>query len=543
MTTIVQASQLIYSRVEPAYSAQRKGGFQTVYKTPLITAAEVEAIERRVQSFMPLNVTQVRYQYFPLDSGAVVLTHSCRIESHRAITDAEGRTGAFIAHCLILSPAEFAKVDHNPFALIGCFSFIQDPVTMVQSFGQATGLAPAVAITVAAAFPPIDLPWTGNEAEKLVMLAEAAPTLRKEGQSVQILGETPEVLATLALLFQLMRRQTRLLCSFDVSVEQATVKPGDYWAIGRPQRQARIAYYIHAAQRCVIEAIEQPLPTADLYLAWLKHALATQPLALVSTKAPLMQTLAKSFTDQTPPVANEVDPIVYAEFATMHQAYITQRLQIAFRQFVRPELATTLTRHVLNRWAPTDNLPIAVRQQLDPKLAADLILTWIEENKPQLDDKAWSQLQLLAQQAVNLPLLYLASTLRKKTDHKVQQETLAQLDREMFQRLLPWLLDPVAPADLVASAHLPLLLDDNRLTQMTNEQTVDLIESVVQIDGVRQLDALAPYVSRLEQKGLPQAEKIVSKWADTSTQFQNALVKRREQLGSPSFFNWILRRG
>ena len=111
MTIAVQAHQLIYTRVEPAYSAQRKGGFQTVYQTPMLTAAEVVAIENRVQSFTPLTNGQVRYQYFPLDNGALALTHSCKITSHRAITDAEGRTGAFLAHCLIFSPEEFAKVN------------------------------------------------------------------------------------------------------------------------------------------------------------------------------------------------------------------------------------------------------------------------------------------------------------------------------------------------------------------------------------------------------------------------------------------------
>ncbi len=536
MTIAVQAHQLIYTRVEPAYSAQRKGGFQTVYQTPMLTAAEVVAIENRVQSFTPLTNGQVRYQYFPLDNGALALTHSCKITSHRAITDAEGRTGAFLAHCLIFSPEEFAKVEDNPFAIISAFAFIQDPVTMVETFGQATGIAPPVAVTVETAFPAVDLQWTGPEVEKLVMLAEAAPGLRKEVQSVQILGEPAEALATLNLLFRLIRRRTRLLCSFDLSTEQATIKPGAYWAIGRPQRQTQMTYHVHAPQHRVTEAIEQPFPTADLYLAWLKQALATQPLATVSTKAPLAQALAATFTDQAPPVATDVDPALYAEFVTLHQAYITQRLQTAFGQVVRPEIATTLTRHALDHWPLADNLVLAARQHLDAQRAAELLLAWVEESKPPLDDKAWVQLQDVAQQAANLPLLYLAATLRKKVDRQIQQATLSRLDRAMFQRLLPWLLAPIAPADLVNPAHLLLLLDDSRLAQMSSEQTVELIVAVVQATGMQHLDRLTGYINRLANKELNRLEKQLKQAADSAAPLQQLIQVRRQELAPEQSF-------
>jgi hypothetical protein len=287
----------------------------------------------------------------------------------------------------------------------------------------------------------------------------------------------------------------------------------------------------------VTEQIDQALPTTDLYLSWLKQALATQSFDLVSTKAPLIQKIAEAFIDQAFPLAKDLDSDVYAEFATVHQDYISQRLQTTFGQFVRPEMATTLTRHALDRWSLADNLQIAAQQQLDAHNAADLILAWIEEAKPQLNDKEWSQLQDLAQQAVNLPLLYLATTLCKKVDHKVQRETLARLEREMFQRLLSWLLDPIAPADLVTPGYLSLLLDDNRLTQMTTEQIVELIEAVIRLVGFRQLDPLAVYVNRLDHKDLNRIEKSLKKVMDPTTLFMQAMQSRRKQIG-PEQSRW-----
>lgn len=526
----VNASQLIYSRVEPAYSSQRKGGFQTVYKTPSLTAADVASIEERVQSFTPLDASQARYQFFQLASGALVITHSCRIESHRAITDAEGRTGAFIAHCLILAQAEFAKLAYNPFALITIFSFVQDPAVMVQTFGQATGVAPSILIPVETPFPAVDSSWAGQEMEKFVALAEAAPNLLQEHQSIQILGEPAEALAALNLLFRLMRQQTRLLCSFDISADNATVKPGDYWAVGRPQRQSRFVYTVNAAQHRVEGEVAQPLPEADLYLGWLKQALATQTLDLVSTKAPMMQDIAEAFTTKTTPLAENLDPTLYAEFAAVHRAYVTQSLQAAFNQFVRPELAVILTRHALDRWPLPNNLQIAAQQKIDERRAGNLILTWIYEAKPQLNDKELAQLQTLAQQVDNAPLLYLAATLRKKPDRKLQTAALARVDSETFAQLLRWLLNPLAPADLVTPAYLHELLSDNRLVQMTNEQMVALVQAMVDVGGVKQLDLLAAYVNQLDQKGLDQIEKSL-KQANPTKQFMRAIQSRREQLG------------
>lgn len=528
--SVINASQLLYSRVEPAYSPQRKGGFQTVYQTSSLAAADVVSIEERVQSFTPLETSQVRYQYFPLANNAFVITHSCKIESHREITDAEGRTGAFIAHCLILTQAEFAKVDYNPFAIISAFAFVQDPVAMVERFGQATGIAPAISIPIETSFPTVETHWEGKEAEKFVLLAEAAPSLRKEQQSVQILGETAEVLSALNLLFRLIRRQTRLLCSFDVSTDNATIKAGLYWGIGRPQRQSRLAYLFHATQHRVTGQIDQPLPADDLYLHWLKQALPTQPLGTVSAKAPRMQEIGEAFASKTTPLAEDLEPALYAEFAETHQGYIIESLQSAFGQFVRPELAAILTRHALDRWQLLDNLQIAARQQLNARQAAALILAWIEESKPQLDDKEWSQLENLAQQAAHPLLLYLAVTLRKKADRKAQAEALARLDRNTFHRLLPWLLDPIAPADLVTPSHLDVLVNDKRLAQMTNTQMVDLVQAIVQVNGARHLDALAAYVNRLEQKELNQIEKSLKK-VTPPKQFVHKLQLRREQLG------------
>lgn len=366
--------------------------------------------------------------------------------------------------------------------------------------------------------------------EKFLALAEAASNLSQEHQSVLLQGEPQEGLSALSLVFRLMRRQTRLLCSFDLSTDNATVKPGDYWVVGRPQRQARFVYIVNVAQHRV-EGQVAPLPEQDLYWGWLKQALATQTLDVVSTKAPLMQRIAAAFNNKTTLLLENLDPRLYTEFAAVHKEYVTQSLQAAFGQFVRPEMSAILTRHALDRWPLPSNLQIAAQQKIDERRAGALILAWIYEDKPQLNDKEWAQLQALAQQVGNAPLLYLAATFRKKPNRQTQIEALARVDSETFHQFLSWLLAPIPPADLVTPSHLKVLLSDKRLAQMTDEQLVELVKAIVNIGDAKQLDPLAVYVNRLDQKGLDQIEKSLKQQADPTKQFARAIQARREQVG------------
>jgi hypothetical protein len=137
----VLAAQLIYSRVEPAYSPQGKSGFQTVYKSESLSDTEVRFIEERIQCYLPSR-PMVRLQFFTVNRSAIVLTHTKQINPHLKIVDRDGRHGAFIAHSLILSRVEFHKVYFNPFAIFDHYSFLDDPEEMIETIGQSSGIAP-----------------------------------------------------------------------------------------------------------------------------------------------------------------------------------------------------------------------------------------------------------------------------------------------------------------------------------------------------------------------------------------------------------------
>ena len=83
----LKAAQLIYTRVEAAYSPQRRDGFQTVYRSATLSPSDIGAIEQRIQCFQPPTSAVVRRQYFTLCTGAVVLTQTRQIETHPDIID------------------------------------------------------------------------------------------------------------------------------------------------------------------------------------------------------------------------------------------------------------------------------------------------------------------------------------------------------------------------------------------------------------------------------------------------------------------------
>jgi hypothetical protein len=118
--------QMIFTRVEPEYSPQHKSGFQTVYSSRELSIADVKQIERRVQCFQANDPALERWQFFTLESGLVVLTHSVTIESHPQIIDRNRRGGVFLAHCLIFRREDFQKWTHNdPFRIFDRFNFVQ----------------------------------------------------------------------------------------------------------------------------------------------------------------------------------------------------------------------------------------------------------------------------------------------------------------------------------------------------------------------------------------------------------------------------------
>ncbi len=235
MSLSLRVGQLIYTRVEAAYSPQRKSGFQTVCHSTSLPPSAVQAIEQRVQCFQQ-QADIVRWQFFRLDSGAFVLTHTCLLtRPDTTIIDATGRSGAFLVHGLVLTPEQFTAIDDNPFAILTAYPFQRDPQSMLEHIAQTAEDGHHTQVKP----QPVPAVVDGNVSttvHNLVALARQARDVTRKGQSLLLVGSAEAITDALRTAFALMPRQQRSACSFDTCIDRCTSRPGLYWMVGASTR-------------------------------------------------------------------------------------------------------------------------------------------------------------------------------------------------------------------------------------------------------------------------------------------------------------------
>ena len=531
----VRAAQLIYTRLEPAYSPQMKSGFQTAYKSDSLSPADVGAIEKRIQCFQPNPPTLVRRQFFTLNSGAIVLTNTIHIDSHPEIVDITRRRGAFIAHCLILSRMEFRKVDYNPFMILDHYHFLDDAEDMVAAFGQATGVAPLVEIEVERPRYSPPSAWSGVKVRNLVLLAMRAEQLMREGRLVVLRGRDEGINEALRTVFFLAPRDKRLACTFDTHIDRCPTQQDLYWAVGTTTRQSGHSQIeVDATERRVVTPVEYTLEDKDLYLAWLNYASSQENFNSVMDQAFTVQLLAEAFAVRSQPRLDELDKEASREFMHLHGVRIMRDLELAVAKAVGREVAALLIHYLREAIEVPELLSIAASQHVDPAELSAIVTDWILEEKPDLRDGAWKALQTLARQGRNMRLLHLSATLAKKVDAKVRDEALAGMDTRTFGSALDQLMDPIAPADFVTPVHLPLLLSDSRLENMSEKQFIALVKAIIKVGAINELSSLAKHVKLLGNRPLVELEKTIDKHSsNVPPEFKIAVIARRQELGRP----------
>ena len=141
--TSVRAAQLIYSNVEAEHSPTSRRGFQVWLCSGRLKDQQRE-IARRLEDFdwpspdAAKNFVTERFCYFKTTNGEFVVARTVPVTER----DALRRAGRFHAHAVILPAAEFAKIGHNPFAVLDHFPFQSDPGPVIESGAWQMGLLP-----------------------------------------------------------------------------------------------------------------------------------------------------------------------------------------------------------------------------------------------------------------------------------------------------------------------------------------------------------------------------------------------------------------
>jgi hypothetical protein len=533
--------QMIFTRVEPEYSPQHKSGFQTVYSSRELPLADVKQIERRVQCFQANDPALERWQFFTLETGFVVLTHSITIESHPQIIDRNRRGGVFLAHCLIFRKEDFQKWTHNdPFCVLDRFDFVRDAPTLVERFNQAENREPRCEFEASDIGHPAGDPRWWPEAVRLVGMAEQAPALKTRTQSILLHGSSSQIQDLLRSVFQWMPRRMRLDCSFDTHVDRCMVPPGLYWAVGLPARASGWPIAIDAGSYQV-GGPASTVNSGDMYLTWLRQAVAGDRSAAVA-QVPVIEELSDAFQAARFPAHIVVeDEEACDAFFAVHEARVMQNLRVALGKATSPSVGNLLADYIARTGVrKSDLLGIAAIQRVpleSPGWLRWLVArarSWMIEQAPAFEGlkrSEWKAFQDLAQRAGDPVLLFWAAALGD--ERKLREEALSRMNVGEFRSSLELLARPIAATSFVAPQHVAILVAAAQpvAQDMDDEHFVELVKAVIAAGGAPYLDSFAGRIARMENRELVGLEKELSKTSGIAEGFLQAIAARRDELG------------
>jgi GTPase-associated protein 1 len=506
----VHVERLIYTRVEPAFSPRRSSGFQIVWKSESITAAEASAVEKSVQCFRPSPGVR-RLQFFQISSGKIVLSRTEQIEAHPEIVDRNGREGAFLVHCFLLSREEMARLENNPFRLFDAGLPLEGLEQLVEILGPGTGIAPPVDICPVEGRPDSS-GWAAPEAVRLLSLALRADDLRRQGHTVPVTGECGQIEQALRLALHVTRLQKRLACSFSTWAEGCPLERGLFWASGLSRRPSGDPLEIDARGKRVTMAAPQQ-GTEDLYGSWIESACSHTQLEEVLSQAEgvdrFLQAIEGARLDGEIPLR----PEALTDFLHLHRHAVADKVRRTFDSHVRTPLAKELAYHLLaevHRPEFSSLLEATAPGSSQISGIARLATHWVERSA-NLDESIRQELQDLAQKVSNVLLLFWASTLGRKTNIKARDEALRKMTSHDFKRALTKLMHPIEPVHFVEIRHLPALLGSERLDTANEDLLIELIERIVEIGGGSSLDSLIPYLHRIRNDGLRRLARKIRK--------------------------------
>lgn len=536
--TSISAQQLIYTRVEADYSSKRKSGFQTVYRSNTLSSALVESIEERIQCFASKNPV-TRLQFFRPDPNHVVLARTTVIEPNLEIVDSKGRVGTFLVHCLIFRKEHFIEINNNPFAIFDNYKgFLNDPREMVQRFGQATGIAESVTITITDV--NANLEWDSRDLTSLISLGLTASTMKKEKQSVLFFGEASAIESTLRLVFLLLPNQSRLACSFDTFVENCIYPKGFYWAVGasRASRSEATTKIDTDKKQIVVGKLPDSLNSEGLYLNWLAKQLQERNIGFHLNYTQQIQNITNAFEDK-----KEIRYGTKAaqEFLDFYRELVDNHILLSIQSILDKQSAENLFSYINKEPMEVslfEYLTVASTHTWNPQTLGDFTLNWILNSKPELEEHELANIRDIARESKNNRLLLLAAVYGKKTDDTARQEALKAMTPTAYTIVVrDYWINFAEPADLVIDSYVPLLLKQQYAAEMNEKQLIELVRKIVDEGMGKELAPLAREITGLESKELYQIEKIIKNNTSINPTFQKAVLNRRDTLGRPSFLD------
>ena len=531
----VNGMQMIYTRVEDDFSPTHQGGFQTYYRSPALLQDDVALIEQRVNCYQPVIVGTIRRQFFTLPSGNVVLTCSNGIEVNKKINDRCGARGMFLVHCLIFSPDEFIKTNHNPFKIFDQANFLTDAEQMVRDFSQANNREPTCCFEIDPFTPTEGGEEWWSSARSLVAYADQNRMMKSKGQSLLFYGQADEIDRALRAIFWVVPARLRLGCTFDTCIEGCSVKAGQYWAAGASALRGDPFISIRAADYQV-GSLKEILPTEDFYLDWLQKT-ALQPGAEMFPKVLTFQELNEAFIYKEKPSKEVMVETYCEEFFTLYSSKVIQNLQSIFARNIDPGLSESFTAYLLELHIPKSQvLSIATSKNMSVHDLTLFVRKWMKTKAPDfsgIKNGEWRALKQFSKQAGDSLLQVWVAVL--SSDEGMRRDVIQKISAEDYKEALDLVCRPISPALFFHLNYLDILIPYLAEIQphIDDDDFLELCRLLVEKNSTQHLAKLTWKVSNLQNKALTDLEKLLKKEKFLPTALIEALRIRRGQLGSP----------
>lgn len=537
----ILAEQLVFARVEAPYSPNHRGGFQTVYRSQGLRPNVVEEIEKRVRCYHIQRDQPVeRIQFFQV-GGAYGLSQTVPIPGHPEIVDRMGRDGAFMVHCLLLDRTDLAAIDCNPFHVFASRdSFYRSLEPLIDEFGQATGRASRRKLHIRRQpFPEIT--WPADAMESLARSTFSARRMTQEGDSVLIMGDQAAIREALQLAFCLIPPSTRATCTFDSHIAGCPTPPGSYWAVGSTSRTSRDWFIeVDASNQCVVRGQVPDVPDNE-YARWLTPILRERDLQRFRQQAHTVQALYETMEYGIPLRREQLTPEGCEAFYRHNRQTVIQKFSAAVAAILNARLADLMTAFAFQRYQPSSLIPIAVSQEVaNGDLAQVLTDYMLALEQPEFRDSEWQLVQEIARGAGDNRLLHWASSLMENADVATRDRALAAMDRVDYERALEKLLHPIAPEHFVIPEHLSLLIERVSQRNVTDEQFVGLVESILDSQQAHYLLRLTSRVKTTDRRFTRKLKRVLNRNQSVPVAFRQAVERRMTERKSSFLKNRML---
>lgn len=491
------AAQLVFGNVEREQSPNRTGGFQTIFYThERLTQAEIEQIEPRL-FYLPGDQNPIKRVFFWLPTGKYVLGQITPVLER----DRFGRTGRYLAHCLVFEAAEFDAAGAPVAAVFRQATFLSDLATALSAGDLTTGHIPPIAIHLTESdMSPVSeaiAGWAQTELKKLWLLALQADRLTAALLAVEIIGTQTEIESTIDVALACVPPQLVKHCSFDTWFRGGNPVATLYWAVAGGIPAARRAATVDAAHHTV--SIDSPLAPRNAFERWVCTMIdRDQAHTVLKHKLEAFNLCSWLESQHTPALSPPPPAPVVESLLESNREALQSKLVSTLKASVPEPLATRAAAHLIQTRTPTDLISMLCGG-IQPEAVADVLLAAIAEAGLKAHDR--TEITALGEFLAKHkhPALGVIHACWARATSRLRQ-ILAELDPHLYEHMVGLMLQHRlgTPEQLAVPGRGEQLVRAWLAARDSNLTGLDqLVSALASTREVQALNALAPMIRDL----------------------------------------------